>query len=505
MKKFIFGLKRWLILFLLFIFLFGDKNIVSADTSELSKNIVDGIYAVTRLTNGSEHYYYLDIYKMGDTTVYCIEPGVDITENIYYNTLDYSSLPYSSDIINYIQKVAFFGYDYFNHQTKEYYMAAQELIWEALGNDVYWSYTFDHSGEINISSQKSDIKSLIIKNGKLSFDNIKLNVHNYDKEITYYNPELFRYEIVNSTLSNVYLDGNNLIINNDGNLDGETITFRYKNYSSVSPLLVYNGNSQKMFSGGYIPFDEYKVTLHVNNGNLTVYKYDSETESIELSGNGSLEGAVYELYNYDNSKIGDFITDVNGEIFIDNLQYGTYYLKEKVSSYGYKLDDNIYTIEINDKDNSFVVYEEPINGKIEIYKTYGEDNIYEEDVIFDIYVNDDLYQSITTDKKGYASIELPFGDYIVKQRTGIDGYKIVDDFKVNIDGSKDIYSYTLNDSKIDVPKEVYFEDIVNPKTGDNIKIYIGSMLGSIIFLIVNLILFKNNSYIGNFKYVFKKR
>ena len=118
-------IKRFLILFL-GVFLYLNYNIeVKADTSTLSKNIVDGIYANTILGNGEEHHYYLDIYKMGSKTVYCIEPGTDITESIYYDTSDLSSLPYSNDVIDYIKMVAFFGYDYFDHQSIYYYMAAK--------------------------------------------------------------------------------------------------------------------------------------------------------------------------------------------------------------------------------------------------------------------------------------------------------------------------------------------------------------------------------------------
>ena len=486
MNKILILIKRWLILFLTIIIIFNNKLIVKADTSTLTKNIIEGIYAVTKLTNGEEHYYYLDIYKMGNNTVYCIEPGVDITENNYYFTDDYSSLPYSESTIEYIKQIAFFGYDYFGHQTKEYYMATQELIWETLGNDVYWSETFDHTKEININVQKSDIQSLIIKNGKLSLNTINLTVHNYDEYLTYTNNELTRFEIVSSTLEEVSLYNNTVTIKNNHNLDGQTITFRFKNYTNTNPLLYYNGTSQKMFSGGYIPFKEYTVKINVDYGNLKINKYDKETLSNEVSGNGSLEGAIYELYNYDNSKIDEYTTDENGEIFIDNLEYGNYYLKEINPSNGYKLDDNTYTIEINNDNNELTVYEEPIYGKLEIIKTYDINNTYEEGVIFDIYDEEEnLYDSIITDDEGYVSIELPYGKYIIKQINSIEGYQKVEDFIVDIDGSLETYTYELNDKVIPKIEE---NIIINPKTGDNIYIHFTILILSIIITIAYKIL-----------------
>ena len=493
MNKILCFIKRVLILFLGICLYFSYNIVVKADTNTLSKNIVDGIYANTILTNGEEHYYYLDIYKMGDKTVYCIEPGTDITESIYYDTSDLSSLSFSSSTIDYIKMVAFFGYDYFDHQSIYYYMAAQELIWEALGNNVYWSTTFDHDGEINIRSYKSDINSLIQTRNNFSLTDIYLDVYNYDDQVIYRNNQLFRYEIIDSSIPGVSLDYGVLTIPNNHNLDGQTITFRHESYTRDNTLLFYNGNSQKMLSGGDLDFPLYTVTLHTKKGNLNIYKYDSETESNIVSGNGSLEGAIYELYNYDYSKLGEYTTDSSGEIVIENLEYGTYYLKEINSSRGYMIDDSMYTVEINDDNNELIVYEKPIYGSLEIIKTYGDNEIYESEVTFDIYdINDELVDSITTDENGYAGILLPFGEYLLKQRNSIDGYLKVDDFKVNIDGTKDIYTYTLNDKKIDVPEEV-----INPKTYDNINFYINIFVLSIILFIFSLIIYKSSKRIRN--------
>ena len=143
------------------------------------------------------------------------------------------------------------------------------------------------------------------------------------------------------------------------------------------------------------------------------------------------------------------------------------------------------------RSNSIDLYEEPIKGNVEIIKTYGEDNIYEEGVIFDIYDNNyELIKSITTDSDGYASIELYYGNYTIKQRNGIDGYEMVADFDVTIDGSEEIYTYTLNDKEIVLPlDDVYYDEVVNPKTGDNIDIYIGGFGIGMILLVIMLVFY----------------
>ena len=73
---------------------------------------------------------------------------------------------------------------------------------------------------------------------------------------------------------------------------------------------------------------------------------------------------------------------------------------------------------------------------------------------FDNYVGD-----IVTDQYGFGSINLKYGEYKIKQISGIEGYDLVDDFVVNIKSNLDEYSYSLYNNKI------IKEEFLVPNTG----------------------------------------
>ena len=68
------------------------------------------------------------------------------------------------DVIDYIRLVAYYGYDYEGHNTMNYYLAAQELMWDKITNrETYWVSTWDQNGpRIDIDKEKNEIESLII-------------------------------------------------------------------------------------------------------------------------------------------------------------------------------------------------------------------------------------------------------------------------------------------------------------------------------------------------------
>ena len=76
----------------------------------------------------------------------------------------------------------------------------------------------------------------------------------------------------------------------------------------------------------------------------------------------------------------------------------------------------------------------------------------EKDVLFEIYDRDNkLVSSVITDEEGYGEVTLPYGKYSIRQKNSMDGYEIVDEKEVIIDGSKEEILYTLNDYEIEVP------------------------------------------------------
>ena len=99
--------------------------------STLVKHQYENIYGVYDGTD-RVHLFYAQRYTLNGITAYCIEPAVPIDTDIYSSTTDWSVTGLNNDVKRYIRLLAYYGYDYDGHNTMEYYLATQELIWEKI-------------------------------------------------------------------------------------------------------------------------------------------------------------------------------------------------------------------------------------------------------------------------------------------------------------------------------------------------------------------------------------
>lgn len=76
-------------------------------------------------------------------------------------------------------------------------------------------------------------------------------------------------------------------------------------------------------------------------GSVRVIKTDGETKA-------TLPDVEFTLYDKKKKPIGTFITDENGEIYVDSLEIDTYYLMETEAREGYVLDATMYEIHLTD-------------------------------------------------------------------------------------------------------------------------------------------------------------
>jgi len=181
---------------------------------------------------------------------------------------------------------------------------------------------------------------------------------------------------------------------------------------------------------------------------LEIYKKDSEKLESTSSGQGKLEGARYGVYDAStDTLVAELITDENGYAISDAiLEYKTYYVKEIESSIGYYIDNNIYYVDMRNRDKyTLEVLESPIKNHINILKQYayvdGDSTLLsaEENIYFDIlYPDGEKLDTIKTDNNGYASIDLPYGNWIFRQVNVKPGYSKVYDFEVVIDAKSDL-------------------------------------------------------------------
>lgn len=201
---------------------------------------------------------------------------------------------------------------------------------------------------------------------------------------------------------------------------------------------------------------------------VTIQKEDRETGKVP-QGDATLQGAEYQLlakediYNKSKTKkyyskgdiVATRITDEKGNMkVIDNLPLDQYQLIETKASEGYLIDETKYDItcsyegqKVNLVLRSQVSKEQVMKQAFEIVKISSDGTTGEVDTLanaeFTVKLKSETdqvgwdkaktYDVLKTDKKGYAkSIELPYGEYVVKETKTPDEHYKVDDFKVVI-------------------------------------------------------------------------
>ena len=163
-------------------------------------------------------------------------------------------------------------------------------------------------------------------------------------------------------------------------------------------------------------------------------------------------------------------TDSNTEFSFSNLYFGNYYIKEIEPSVGCILDETLYDLKYREATDTHSdislnqdVYEDVKKQAFEIIKVSTDGDTGETDKVqgaeFTVKLVSEInkvgwdeattYDTLVTDDKGYAkSVELPYGEYLVKEtKVPKDLYK-TDDFTVKIteDSRTPQVWRTLNDA-----------------------------------------------------------
>lgn len=232
--------------------LFGlNYNVEAMETTKITYNKLDGIVYNQKI-DGRLKSNTVTMFGMKDRIAYCIEPGVEIDEKYYDIYTDWSTVNFSDEIKELIEKIGYYGYEYPGHQSNYYYIAAQELIWKTVRPDieVTWTTGKNLTGEvIDISKEKEEILKLVKTHDLLPSFSETLVKDEVGKTITIIdkNNVLNDYDISESEYHKVVRDGNKLIITfNENEVPEETLKITRRHYDDA-PLLVYSkGDSQKL-------------------------------------------------------------------------------------------------------------------------------------------------------------------------------------------------------------------------------------------------------------------
>ena len=450
MKKIIF-----ILMTIMLTFICSTK--VEAQTQFYEGEYIDGIYMNKQKTEISAIYYQkARFFRQVGTNqfAYCIDPFIFFTEgSTYEETINPTNLTQKQK--ERITEIAYFGYGYHNHTDKKWYAITQFMIWQTADPTANFYFTDGLNGpRIEAYTQEmNEINTLITNHHK--------STSLLNKTYTIVEGETIFLEDTNNIISTYSIDNQNFRI--EGNkLIGDNLTkgeytinlLKQENHYN-KPILFYQAlDSQALMQTGDIPNKTEQLKINVINTLIEITKIDKDTQSIIASGDGSLIGAIYGLFNQHDEKIAEITINENSKGIIKNIPFGTYYLQEIVPPKGYQLDTKKYEITISEENpnQQLILENEIIKKKVIIYKTYDETNkIPEKNINFLIFDKDNnLITTITTDEFGKAEIILPYGEYKIVQENTTEGYQKVEDIELIIDNMEDEI-IKLTDYKIKVP------------------------------------------------------
>lgn len=462
------------VVFLLVVILLPSKVYAGDMDSYIDWNLDRSIFA-HKYKDGKEQVNNLAMMTANGKTAYCIEPGVMADKASYYSsTTNINDTNLSWANTKRLSLIGYYGYGYPGHEAKEYYMAAQELIWREMGaDDVWWSDAKIGGNIINIDFYKEEILKLANNYETAPSFNLKKEYMVGDEfKVNDNNNVLGGYEVVGNDL--VIINGNSLNIKVKENDNG----FILRRKQNGKTTMFYYKEGYQTIGTFEFPYD-YERSYNINHfyGKIIVDKMDYDTKSKELSSKeATLSGAEYGLYDKDDNLIISKKTDSNGKIIFDNLTLGNYTIKEIVPSKGYTLDKIISKIFVGTEIPEVVIksYEKIIKNIINITKVLDdtENNICfpEEGILFGVYdLDGKLVTSAKTDENGNITLKLTYGKYVLKQESTQNGVDMVKDRVIEITTDGIIQNIALVNHKLPDPILPIIEPPINidslPNTG----------------------------------------
>lgn len=467
--------KRVLVVLLTFVLLMPFIKIKAGNMdSYVDWNLDRSVFA-HKIQNGTEHINNLAMMTVNGKIAYCIEPGIDANKGSYYSsTTNINDTNLGWVNTKKLSLIGYYGYGYPGHDTKEYYMAAQELIWREMGiGSVWWTDAKVGGNNLNIDYYKNEILRLV-NNYEVApkFDFKKEYMVGDEFSILDKNNVLEGYELINN--ESVSINGNSLNIK----VKDKDNYFTLRRKQNGKTTMYYYKEGYQTIGTFEFPYN-YEKSYSINHfyGRIIVDKLDSDTNSKEpLSSGATLEGAEYGLYDKDGNLLQTKKTDKNGRIEFDNLTKNNYTIKEITPSIGYTVDKwtSKTFIGTGTPEVTIKSYERIIKNKIFITKVLDnpEDKTCtpEEGILFGVYdLSGNLIAREETDKFGNITFELPYGKYILKQESTKEGIDKVKDRVIEVTKDGITQNITLINHRLPEPVIPTIEEDIEmpmlPNTG----------------------------------------
>lgn len=403
------------------------------------------------------------INKNTNEAVYCIEPFATFNESASYKEQIPNLSNYQKERLSLL---SYYGYNYPGHEDARWYAVTQLLIWQTAdpSGKYYFTNTLNGTKTNRFDSEIREIESLIQNHYKEPSFNTQTYylIHGNSLAIKDNNEVLNNYQ---PTTNNISIENNILSIDKP-DIGAHKITIKEKQLNNKQQQFYVSETSQDLLTlGDPIP-QTATINLIVQEANLEITKIDTDTKTIIPSGDSSLIGTKFALYDIFDTKFEEY-TLTDKKLNIKGLNYGKYYIKEITPGKGYTLNNNKYYFEITKENTTpkLIIENKVIEKEIIIKKVYGTNNnfIPEPNISFNIYNSqNEFIKTIKTNEDGLINIKLPYGTYTLKQLTTTEGYQKIDPININVDNSEK-EEITLKNYKINVPntKTTIISTIIN--------------------------------------------
>ncbi len=453
---------------------FSDQ-IIDENSIMLTSVTNEGQWIAKIYIENERGFDYIAVNKVGDKTVFCIEPMALFIGGQEYveDSAKWSDLSESQRQA--IWEINFYGYSYPGHDSESYYVATQILIWEVVTGNFYTPYLMDGSTLYDISNEVNTIRSLRSNpSGQPSFNNktIKMGI-NTPVTINDSKGTLSNYSINSVNGVSLNTNGNSLTSSIYSESYDKQATF-YRNFSARDVNIIYgSGGYQRVIylASRKDPSGEFKLNFELLYADIEVEKQDVET-GVKSQGDAKFNNAKFEIRDANNNVLETIVTSGN-KTKSRKYPVGTTLNVCEISPPEGYLNNNVcnsvnlkYDGENTKSTFNTTIKDQVIKGRIEIAKTIDSkiDGSHVdkpgEGFIFDIILksSNTKVATLTTDEDGRAISDLlPYGTYIIKEQES-KGYDTCKPFEMKIEKDQKTYFFNIYNDTLKAELTIYKVD-----------------------------------------------
>lgn len=438
------------------------KTLVKAEKFELIPSEESVTYMIEKGTHKFQLYFYLVRDMKTQELVYCLEPGIALSNSEYeaLKEIEYSKLNLTAEELDYITRVAYFGYNTTTHQSINYYYAAQLLIWQKIIPSDWRIYYTDGLGgsPINPYQNEQQIIETLMANDELlpDFANQTFSWNTTSPLILKDNTNtLANYQMINDDKVKITKKENILEINMDEPSD--TTIELVKNYEGKPLQFFYREDGQNVLKRGALSPQKFNLYLKPFETKVELLKTDEEKKP--------LKDIPFRLLKKDTmEELGKYTTNDQGKIILKNLSLGKYCWEEISTPDDFLPPSKLTCFELTSSQYQLTIpiINERKKTQLIIQKIDATTKERLKKVRFQVWFQGNCIFDGTTDESGEVKIDnLINGEYQIIEIETLEGYYLEKEARViKIDGKAPQIYLTIENRKI---KKV-------PNTSENIPL-----------------------------------